>query len=166
MEPGISHPRIETARLVLEPVTTEIARAVIAGDLSSLSVAEDWPHEDTVDAMSIVVENDAGSVWLILLDGRVIGDCGTSGAPSPSGEVVIGYGLGASSRGRGFATEAMRAVCAWLFAQPEVTRIVAVGVLAGNIASRRVLEKLGFVVARESDQDVSYALVNQDATSA
>ena len=91
----------------------------------------------------------------------MIGDCGTSGSPDPSGAVEIGYGLATTARGHGYATEAVRAVCEWLFAQPEVTRITAVDVLAGNRASRRVLERLGFYVIGETDHHVSYALTRR-----
>jgi len=49
--------------LVLEPVTLEMARAVIAGDLSALRVIDGWPHDDTVAAMSIAAdEEDPGLV--------------------------------------------------------------------------------------------------------
>jgi len=143
---------------VLEPVTGAIARAVIAGDLSALQVVDGWPHDDTADAMSIAVAPDAGLVWLITLGGQVIGDCGTSGPPNESGEVEIGYGLAPPGRGRGYATEAAAAVCDWLFTQPEVARIRADGVRADNLASRRVLERLGFTFERESDECVSYTL--------
>jgi [ribosomal protein S5]-alanine N-acetyltransferase len=97
-------------------------------------------------------------MWLITFGGRVVGDCGTLGMPNQFGEVEIGYGLAAPARGSGYATEAAGAVCAWLFARADVSLISAVGVLADNLASRRVLEKLGFTVSSESDQQVSYAL--------
>lgn len=144
---------------MLEPVTAEIARAVVAGDLSAVRAAEGWPHDDTVDAMSMATEPDPGPMWLITLGGRIVGDCGTLGLPT-LGEVEIGYGLAVSARGFGYATEAAGAVCTWLFTQADVTLIGAVGVLADNRASRGVLEKLGFTVTGESDQRVSYALTS------
>ena len=46
---------LKTARLRLVPVTTEVARGVVAGDLSvlaaaGLTAAEGWPHDDTGSA--------------------------------------------------------------------------------------------------------------------
>jgi RimJ/RimL family protein N-acetyltransferase len=101
---------------------------------------------------------EAGPMWLITLDGRVIGDCGTTGAPNDSGGVEIGYGLAEGCRGSGYATEAMRAVCNWLMAREDVSSIAAES-QADNLASRRVLEKLGFVVRAEVDGRVAYVLV-------
>ena len=135
-----------------------MARAVIAEDLSALRVIDGWPHDDTVDAMSIAAEQDAGLVWLITLGGQVIGDCGTLGLPNESGEIEIGYGLAAPCRGQGYATEAAGAVCRWLFTQAEVALIRADGVRADNVASRRVLEKLGFTLGNATSQHVSYKL--------
>ena len=156
--------RIISPRLVLEPVTTEIARAVVAGDLSSLDPAVGWPHDDTVDAMLMMTEPDAGPGWLITSDGHVIGDCGTFGPPDGAGQVEIGYGLASSSRGHGYATEAVRALCSWLFADGGTAVITAVTVAHGNLPSRRVLEKVGFTVTDESDGLIRYTLLSGDLT--
>src|SRR5665213_878406 len=93
--------RIETERLILEPVTPDIARAVVAGDFSSLDAAEGWPHDDTTDAMAMMTGSEAGPGWLITTGGSVIGDCGAYAWPDSTGEVQIGYGLAAPSRGHG-----------------------------------------------------------------
>jgi RimJ/RimL family protein N-acetyltransferase len=151
-------PRIETERLVLVPVTPAIARAVMAGDLSALDTGEGWPHDDTIDAMRMMTEPDAGPGWLITSGGRVIGDCGAFAWPNRSGDMEIGYGLAAPYRGHGYATEAAAAFCSWLFSDAGAARITAVNVLSDNLPSRRVLEKLGFTVTDESDGHVSYAL--------
>ena len=55
----------------------------------------------------------------------------------------IGYWLGASYWGRGIATEAVTLVTDWAFAAHEFLRIFAQP-FAGNLASRRVLEKAGY----------------------
>ena len=150
--------RIDTDRLILDPVTLAIARAVAAGDCSDLQVGEGWPHEDTRDAMSMAAADGAGPAWLITLEGRVIGDCGAFSWPDESGEVKIGYGLAEPYRNRGYATEAAAGLCAWLITEAGATRITAVDVLDDNMASRRVLEKLGFTVTSKSDNGISYVL--------
>lgn len=149
--------RIETERLILDPITPGIARAVVAGDLSTLSSGEGWPHADTADAMAMSLTPGAGPGWLIILSGIVIGDCGAY-APGASGEVEIGYGLAVPYRGQGYATEAVRALCRWLVTAAGATRLVASDVLAQNLASRRVLEKVGFTVTAEDQEHVSYAM--------
>ena len=56
--------------------------------------------------------------------------------------VNISYVIGRSYWNRGLATEAVRGVCAWAEAQPDVFRIWAV-CSVDNPASARVLEKAG-----------------------
>jgi RimJ/RimL family protein N-acetyltransferase len=57
-------------------------------------------------------------------------------------EVEIGWRLMTDARGRGFATEAARAVLAHGLDRLALPRIVA-DIRAGNAASRRVAEKIG-----------------------
>lgn len=139
---------LQTARLRLEPITMETARAILAGDLSwlttvRLAAADGWPHEDTADGLAGAVKAGYPPGWLITADGAVIGDCGTHGPVDESGRVEIGYGLAAPSRGRGYGSEAVLAVTEWLLSQPEVRQVQA-HTLTDNAPSRRVLEKAGF----------------------
>jgi hypothetical protein len=55
------------------PVTGETARAILAGDLSGLTVADGWPHEDTADGLALALEHGHLPGWLITADGTVIG---------------------------------------------------------------------------------------------
>lgn len=59
--------------------------------------------------------------------------------------VEVGYWLGVDSWGQGYATEALRALCAHAFATTEFVRIFGC-VFEGNDASGRVLEKSGFAL--------------------
>jgi hypothetical protein len=56
--------------------------------------------------------------------------------------VQIGYGLAAPCQGRGFGSEAITAMTAWLLAQPDIARVRAC-TAAGNMASRRALQLPG-----------------------
>ena len=58
----------------------------------------------------------------------------------------LGYGIAEEFRGFGYATEAVETILAWAFDQPGVTSVAA-ETEAGNAASRRVLEKCGFLPA-------------------
>jgi ribosomal-protein-alanine N-acetyltransferase len=73
----------------------------------------------------------------------VIGYCGliTHGNGSPD-EPELAYELLRAAHGRGYATEAGRAVVTW--ASEAGYRRLWAGVWDWNVASRRVLEKLGF----------------------
>jgi RimJ/RimL family protein N-acetyltransferase len=55
----------------------------------------------------------------------------------------IGYWTAPAARGRGYMTEAVREVCRWGFEELGLARIEWIA-LAGNEASWRVVEKLGF----------------------
>ena len=84
------------------------------------------------------------SVWNIeLKDGTIVGDLCFKGL-NQDGSVEIGYGILEAHRGRGYAAEAAGAAVSWALSQPGVTRVEA-ETEPGNIASRRVLEKCGFV---------------------
>ena len=139
---------LQTARLRLEPLTAETARAILAGDLSGLAAAglaaaDGWPHEDTADGLTMAVKAGYPPGWLVTAGGTVIGDCGTHGPVDEAGVIEIGYGLAAPSRGQGYGSEAVQAVTEWLLSQPEVRQVQA-HTLTDNMPSRRVLEKAGF----------------------
>jgi RimJ/RimL family protein N-acetyltransferase len=62
-------------------------------------------------------------------------------------ELELGYRLRRAVWGRGYATEGARALLGIAFAGPAVGRVVAT-TYEDNLASRRVLEKLGFALVR------------------
>ena len=151
--------QIETRRLVLVPLTPEQARAILGGDLSVVEYAAGWPHADTLDALRMAVREDAPwPVWLVTLDGRVIGDCGTVGSVDDVGDIDIGFGLAPEHRGAGYGTELVQGLSGWLLRRPGVRRVVAREVLAENTPSRRALERAGFELQRSDAGLVWYAL--------
>lgn len=138
-------------RLVLLPVTLELADAILAGDFSGLSErglkrTAGWPRGDTLEIMSfiLIMKETAGPCWLVARrnDGVIIGDLGCKGQPGEDGEVEIGYGIVAGEQGKGYGTEVVQTVVHWLSEQPKVQTITA-ECLRGNEASIRVLEKVG-----------------------
>ncbi|HLZ36614.1 MAG TPA: GNAT family N-acetyltransferase, partial [Mycobacteriales bacterium] len=113
---------------------------------STVSTAPGWPHEETLDGLrhDVARGDERGTGWFVRRhDGRVIGDCGWSGGPGPGGTAELSYALAAPFRRRGYATEAVGAFAAWALARPGCARLVA-RVLADNLASRRLLDRLGF----------------------
>ena len=150
---------ISTERLLLEPLDETVARAVASGEVSTLKRVDGWPHEDTLDAIRMSTTMGGSSlVWLVSSDGCVIGDCGTVGDLDDAGDVEIGYGLAAESRGRGYGNELVKALSRWLLDRPGVERVVARGVRADNVPSRRALENAGFVLAGERSGMTWYVL--------
>ncbi|HVE64038.1 MAG TPA: GNAT family N-acetyltransferase [Mycobacteriales bacterium] len=153
---------IETARLRLVPIDYALAARILVGDLSGLVCAPGWPTPDTPDALGAFVEHGDSAAfggWLICRgdDQTIIGDCGWRGGPDRSGDVEIGYGLAASARGLGLGTEAIGGLVSWIRTQPGVRRVIA-ETLADNVASRRLLERLGFSWTSDVLPHVWYAL--------
>ena len=76
-------------------------------------------------------------------DHLVVGSCGFKDAPL-RGRVEIGYGVSPACRNQGVATRAVRELLRLAFASEAVCEVVAT-VSPGNVASTRVVQKLGFV---------------------
>lgn len=84
------------------------------------------------------------AIWMIeLKNGTHIGELCFKGLSS-EGIAEIGYGINDEYQGQGYASEAVKAVSEWAFQQPDVTALEA-ETDDENIASKRVLEKCGFV---------------------
>ncbi len=152
---------IRTPRLELVPATVEIARAEIqdrARFAAALCVAvpETWPPPLNDDASMRwflgALERDPGAVgwaaWYVVLPGEgdartLIGNAGFTGPPGADGSVETGYSILEAHQGRGYATEAVRALFDWAFEHPAVRRVLA-QTFADNPRSVHVLEKCGF----------------------
>jgi len=146
-----SIPVLETERLVL--------RAPRLGDVKSVAtlandrrIAENTariPHPYRIaDAEDFISTANLGSeiVFVITLRNgqenyRVIGACGYTQVDRHPPE--IGYWLGVKHWGKGYATEAVRAMIDHIFADTDSDAIQAAARVT-NPASRRVLEKCGF----------------------
>jgi RimJ/RimL family protein N-acetyltransferase len=62
-----------------------------------------------------------------------------------NGRAEIGYWVDSRARSRGVASDAVRAVCQWAFENLDL-QIIEWRCEAGNVASRRVAEKAGFLI--------------------
>lgn len=142
-----SIPVLETKRLALRAPRLEDAKTVatLANDRRIAENTARIPHPYKMsDAEGFIAgANKAGgeAVFLVTLrDETVIGACGvTNQEPSPE----LGYWLGASYWGKGYATEALHAVIDYAFTDLAHEALQA-GARVTNPASRRVLEKCGF----------------------
>lgn len=105
----------------------------------ALSDAQAW-------IASHAVEREAGTAhrFVVERDGRIIGTCDVDEIADATGD--LGYWLDEAEWGRGFATEAARAIMAFGFGQLALTRLTS-GHAADNLNSGRILTKLGFAPA-------------------
>ena len=143
-----STPVLETPRLVLRAPRLEDAKA-IACLINDRRIAENTariPHPYSLaDAETFVGEinrnPDEPCFLIALTDGTVIGGCGILplGGPDPE----LGYWIGVPYWGRGYVTEAARALIDHAFGALGCERLAG-RARVSNPASRRVLEKCGF----------------------
>ena len=123
---------------------------------ASQSAMEKFIGEQTVDALKAAyTEMLTGclehpeqwewyAIWFIeLKDGTHIGELCFKGL-NANGVAEIGYGIHEEYQGNGYATEAVKAVSQWAFKNSDVTALEAETDF-DNTASKRVLEKCGFI---------------------
>lgn len=92
------------------------------------------------------------AIWMIeLKDGTHIGELCFKGIDS-NGVVEIGYGITERYQEHGYATEAVKAISSWAFQEPKVFAIEA-EIEDKNIASKKVLEKCGFVFTGKNGEE-------------
>ena len=156
---------IRTARLRLVPSTTDLASAEWrdrSAFFAMLGVPErdDWPSEDLRDVLPSVAEQlrelpeSVGWLtwyWILEESDVLVGGGGFKGLPDENGLVEIGYETCVEHRRRGFATEAVGALIEWAFAHEEVACVCAEA-RSDNVASRRVLYRLGMIEAGDASE--------------
>jgi len=145
--PAPSRTDLVTDRLALRPWTGADVGAVLSGPRADLW-ADDFPAEGDRVIAGLIGERPA---WLgehghrLVVEresGLAVGSIGLFWPPA-EGALEIGYGIVPSRRGRGYASEAARALAGFALTAPGV-RTVTAEVEPSNPASVRVLEKAGF----------------------
>jgi ribosomal-protein-alanine N-acetyltransferase len=165
---------VETERLILRPFTPDDldALAAINSDPDVMRFIGDGkpaPRERTAERLAFILEHGRRhgfSVWAVRSKQTpsLMGFCGLHHLDGTN-EVEVGYRLAREHWGKGFATEAARASLRYGFEELKLNRIAAV-VHPENIASQRVLEKLGLKYEKDArfyDIDVKYyAIARED----
>lgn len=152
--------KIETKRLVLRaPIRGDVPELIRHADNANVaSKLARMPHPytraDAVGFIEITAQRADERPYAITLDGHLIGIIGFSFHEDQPPE--LGYWLGEEHWGQGYMTEAGRALIDAAHRTHQYDRVVAKA-LAGNAASLRVLDKLGFVrfgkKSRKADPD-------------
>ncbi|GAB4509234.1 MAG: GNAT family N-acetyltransferase [Anaerolineae bacterium] len=146
-------PVLETERLMLREITLKDTAAVFAirGDYEVTKYNIGAAYLDMAQASSLIVSIKGDYLhkravrWgMVLKDtGEFVGMCGYNYWNQQDFRASIGYDLLRSQWGKGLMPETLRAVIAFGFQQMNLNRIEADTSL-NNIASVRVLQKLGF----------------------
>ncbi|MEV4347018.1 GNAT family N-acetyltransferase [Actinoplanes sp. NPDC049596] len=134
----------ELHELFADPLTHTIG----SGPFTALSQTEQWIRNRTK------AQAEHGLCWYALRDldsGALIGNCGMLKGRTGYAEPEIGYMIRHSDQGRGFASEAARAVLAECRAA-GLKRVWS-SIRPANTASRRIVERLGLRVDRTEHDD-------------
>lgn len=139
-------PVLATERLVLRAPRRSDVKAIasLADDRRIAANTARIPHpygiEDAEQFIASVNKREGEACFVIMLECAPVGVCSVDlREDGPE----VGYWLGVAYWGRGFATEAVRAVIDHAFGDLEHEALIS-GARVNNPASRRVLEKCGF----------------------
>ena len=151
MTNSASIPKLESERLFLRAFEPGDAAEVqrLAGDpqVSELTSNIPHPYRDGMAETWIAQHGEwaaAGRsyVWAICHQGELVGAISLTDV-APGHQAELGFWLGRCAWGKGFMTEAARAVVEHAFVSLNLTRLHS-SHFAENQASGHVLEKLGF----------------------
>ena len=147
-------PTLHTARLRLRPFTDADGDALFALHSSAHVLrywdASPWTEraraERFIAACRQMADEGTGARLAIdcVSDGAFIGWCGLTRWNPQHRSASLGYCLDDAAWGHGYATEAARALLQWAFDTLDLNRVQA-ETDTRNLASARVLEKVGFV---------------------
>jgi RimJ/RimL family protein N-acetyltransferase len=110
---------------------------------------------------AVIRENRRAPAWIGLAitdepTGRLLGNIALRPSACPETAEIM-YWLAADARGRGAATLAVRALCAWAFATLGLER-VTLRTHAGNVASQGVARRAGFRQRGVEDERLIFEL--------
>ena len=144
--------RIETDRLIITEFTMDMAEAVHLNSLDEDNrrfVPDEVFEtvEEAADTVAFLMEcytsGEGPLVYPVLLkDGTYVGY--VQAVPLEEGVWEVGYHIGGSYTGRGYATEAVRAFLPVVMPKLGITQIAGI-CLADNKGSVKVMERSGFV---------------------
>lgn len=129
---------------------------------------EDWVLKEIEGAFPVWIkwlkdhpgqENWYGGFEIVLAEKNIaVGGIGFAGLPDVHGNVLVGYHVDLRHRGQGIAAEALQGLCEWAF-EHETVNAVQATVPDWNLNSVRVMEKCGFQVAGEKDEEGMHLIV-------
>jgi ribosomal-protein-alanine N-acetyltransferase len=170
---------VRTDRLEIIPLSADAIDALLRGDgprLQTLTGAEFplpvAPPPYMADSLPVVRDRlragDREAEWwnwvIVRRDSReAVGSVAFGGRPDVGGAVLIGYAMYPAREGQGYATEAVRAMVDWAFAQPGV-KVVRALAPVWNTPAVHVAEKVGMrPVASDEDDEIGEVLVYERA---
>ncbi|RZT23513.1 GNAT family N-acetyltransferase [Fictibacillus sp. BK138] len=131
--------KLETKRLTIVPVDHQLVEKLSPEDYEIHGFIKSYLEKLQEDESLL-----GWGVWFVIEKEteRIVGDIGFKGKPVNQ-TVEIGYGIIPSAQGKGYATESVNEIVKWAGSTNLASHVIA-ECLEDNIASIKVLEKLGF----------------------
>lgn len=127
---------------VIEILTPSVVRNLpkYFQNVNSMPSAQEWLQQIIADGRLFVVRgiSESKAIGFVFLSSENAGD------------THIGYLLGESCWGKGYATEILKGLIDFIKSEHQVTRLIA-GVATDNLASIKLLQKLGFIHSSSED---------------
>jgi len=142
---------VELGFPVSRAVVTQRVRRAIGKKLARMEQVEEARHLWFTYWLMVIAKGPFGAGLL-----------GFKGAPDAQGQVEVGYGIDPAYQRQGYTTEAVKRMIQWAFADQACSSIVALGVDRANIASQRVLHKVGMSLYEKAEECLSYRLRREE----
>jgi ribosomal-protein-alanine N-acetyltransferase len=160
----------QSARLTFRPVSIgelDAFHALVQDEhvrrylMDGESFPREWAEARVLDSEALFAKRGVG-LWLVreAASGRLVGFCGFLVIPSVHEDPQLVYAMFESFTGQGYATEMAQAAIDHATRQAGFPEIIA-AVDEPNIASCRVLEKLGFERSATTPGPFGHTLVYQ-----
>lgn len=130
----------------IEPADAPDLAAIVNDPAVRAGVGRDYPLSEAGEREWIESLDEAepdGIHLVVRADGESVGTVGVADVVQRWGTGELGYMIDPDAWNRGYATDAVRTLCAFLFDELRFEHVTA-KVYATNPASARVLEKAGF----------------------
>ena len=113
-----------------------------------------------------ILEDEENYLWLtnwaIILkeENMIIGFIMIKGYPNEKGEVIVGYGIDEKYRNMRYATEALKGLTEWIFKNPKAVYVIG-DTEKANISSHKVLQNVGAIKYKETDELIWWKIQNK-----
>ncbi|MCB2299540.1 GNAT family N-acetyltransferase [Clostridium tagluense] len=167
---------LETERLKLLPLQSHHLALSVEdyGEMQSdlgLRVTNIILDEEMQYAMKVrlrkVLEDVENYLWLTNWaivhkeENQIIGFIILKGYPNEIGEVIVRYVIEEKYRRNGYATEALKGLTEWIFENPKALCVIA-DTEKTNIPSHKVLENVGAIKYKETDELIWWKIENKN----
>lgn len=140
----------QDVRLSLEPISEE--DLLLIGkekrpEFEALTFNEEWPSRELVEAAPLLYneiflgEQGPFGAWIVILNGRIVGDIGLVPSASEKKTLKLGYSIIPSKRRKGFGGAAVKLLLETI--NLEGWRLIA-EVQPENIPSKKILSRNAF----------------------